>query len=58
MLGNIMEAQKQDSLALEYYQTGYHEVKDIDPNQAQNLLLNLANIHFKLKNYSEAKRYY
>lgn len=56
MLGNIMEAQKQDSLALEYYQTGYHEVKDIDPNQAQNLLLNLANIHFKLKNYSEAKK--
>jgi len=56
MLGNIMQAQQRDSLALEYYETGYKEVKEFDPNQAQNLLLNLAGVHNKLKNYIEAKK--
>ena len=56
LLGNIMQAQKRDSLALRYYEEGYQETKDSDPAQANNMLLNIANLQYKSGNYLMARR--
>lgn len=56
LLGNLMQAQKRDSLAMQYYEEGYRAIEQVDQDQAQNMLLNLANLKFKMKQYQEARQ--